>query len=250
MSKPSARPAAISAEALHFRQVSKTYGRQPVLNDLELLVRQGECFALVGINGAGKTTAIKTLLDFSRPDGGTVAIFGESNRDPRARRHLAYLPERFTPPHYLTGRDFLRAMGRLHGVDFDAGRVAALFQALALEETALAKPVRTFSKGMAQKLGLAMCFLSERSLLVLDEPMSGLDPLARALVKRRLQALRAEGRTLFFSTHLLADVEALCDRMAILHGGCLQFIGSPAACRECYAAPDLEAAFLSCIAGG
>ncbi len=248
MSKPSARPAARPAEALHFRQVTKAYGRQPVLDDLELVVGQGECLALVGVNGAGKTTAIKTLLDFSRPHSGTVAIFGEFNRDPRARRHLAYLPERFTPPHYLTGRDFLRSMCRLHGVAFDAGRVAALFQALALEETALSKPVRTFSKGMAQKLGLAMCFLSERRLLVLDEPMSGLDPLARALVKRRLQALREEGRTLFFSTHLLADVEALCDRMAILHRGRLQFIGSPAACRERYAAPDLEAAFLACIA--
>ena len=250
MAKPSTRPAAIPAEALHFRQVSKAYGRQPVLDDLELVVGQGECLALVGVNGAGKTTAIKTLLDFSRPDRGTVVIRGESNRAPRARRHLAYLPERFTPPHYLSGRDFLRNMCRLHGVAFDPGRVLALFEALALEETALDKPVRTFSKGMAQKLGLAMCFLSERPLLVLDEPMSGLDPQARALVKRRLQALRQEGRTLFFSTHLLADVEALCDRMAILHRGRLQVIGTPTACRERYQAPDLEAAFLACIAAG
>lgn len=236
--------------ALSFTAVAKRLGGQMVLAGLELAVREGECFALVGVNGAGKTTAIKTLLDFCRPDAGTVAIRGESSRQPTARRHLAYLPERFTPPHYLRGRDFLHTMGRLHGVALEATRVMALFDALALDASALDKPVRSFSKGMAQKLGLAMCFLSERPLLVLDEPMSGLDPQARALVKRHLQALRREGRTLFFSTHLLADVEALCDRMAILHRGRLQFTGTPAACRERYQAPDLEAAFLACIAGG
>ncbi|MDZ7751816.1 MAG: ABC transporter ATP-binding protein [Gammaproteobacteria bacterium] len=236
--------------ALSFTAVAKRLAGQVVLAGLDLAVREGECFALVGVNGAGKTTAIKTLLDFSRPDAGTVAICGEPSHQPRARRHLAYLPERFTPPHYLSGRDFLHTMCRLHGVAFDPARVSALFEALALDASALDKPVRSFSKGMAQKLGLAMCFLSERPLLVLDEPMSGLDPQARALVKRHLQALRQQGRTLFFSTHLLADVEALCDRLAILHHGRLQFLGTPAACRDRYHAPDLEAAFLSCIADG
>lgn len=239
----------LATQALRYQGVAKRFGRQQVLAGLDLEVRAGECFALVGLNGAGKTTAIKVMLDFARADAGDIAIFEESAARPTARRHLAYLPERFTPPHYLTGRGFLASMGSLYGVGYDEQRVAALLEALALDKAALARPVRSYSKGMAQKLGLVMCFMSDRPLLVLDEPMSGLDPLARSLVKRHLQALRDAGRTLFFSTHLLADVEALADRMAILHHGRLRYVGSPADCRERFNAPDLESAFLACISG-
>jgi len=250
MSAATARDVADDRAALRFEAVTKGFGGRPVLAGLDLAIHAGECFALVGLNGAGKTTAIKTMLDFCRPDGGDIRIFGEPRTTPSARRHLAYLPERFMPPHYLTGRDFLDTMCRLHGVAYEPERVTALFEALALDAAALDRPVRSYSNGMAQKLGLIMCFLSDKPLLVLDEPMSGLDPMARALVKRRLQALRGEGRTLLFSTHLLADVEALGDRMGILHGGRLRFLGSPARCREQFAAPDLESAFLACISEG
>jgi ABC-2 type transport system ATP-binding protein len=118
---------------------------------------------------------------------------------------------------------------------------------LDLDPSALSKSVRDYSKGMAQKLGLAACFLSGKSLFVLDEPMSGLDPKARLLVKRHLRACRSEGRTIFISTHMLSDVEELCDRMGILHAGKLRFVGSPLECRDAYAAETLEEAYLSCI---
>jgi ABC-2 type transport system ATP-binding protein len=127
--------------------------------------------------------------------------------------------------------------------------VHATFDALYLERRALELPVRSFSKGMTQKLGLAACLLSGKRLYVLDEPTSGLDPRARALLKRQLVALRSQGRTLFLTSHLLADVEQLCDRMAVLHAGTIRFIGTPGELLARYDCEHMEAAFLACIAG-
>ncbi len=234
-------------DALQFRNVTKRYPRQLALSNLNLSVRAGEFFGLVGVNGAGKTTLIKSLLDFCDIESGAVEIFGVDHRQAQARARLAYLPERFLPPYYLTGRDFLQFMARLHRVALDDTQVAQMLATLDLEVSALAKPVRDYSKGMAQKLGLAACFLSGKDLLVLDEPMSGLDPKARALLKTYLQQLKKQGKTLFFSTHMLHDVEALCDRIAILHGGNVRFVGSPLACCTQFAAANLEQAYLACI---
>ena len=237
----------MSNEALHFRNVTKRYPRQLALSDLNLSVHAGEFFGLVGVNGAGKTTLIKSLLDFCDIDSGSVEIFGIDHRQSQARARLAYLPERFLPPYYLTGRDFLQFMARLHRVAMDEAQMMQMLATLDLDVSALAKPVRDYSKGMAQKLGLAACFLSGKDLLVLDEPMSGLDPKARALLKTYLQQLRAQGKTLFFSTHMLHDVEALCDRIAILHGGNVRFVGSPQECCAQFGAENLEQAYLNCI---
>ncbi len=235
-------PAALCIDA-----AVKRYGRQAVLDRVYLDVQGGEYFALVGVNGAGKTTLIKALLDFCEIDGGNISIFGTSHRHYRARQRLAFLPERFAPPYFLKGRDFLRYAAGLYGNPFDEDKAAVLMSALDLEETALDKPVREFSKGMAQKLGLVACLLSGKDLLVLDEPMSGLDPKARALTKEHLLGLRDHGQTLFFSTHLLEDVEAMCDRIGVLHAGRMRFIGTPEECCERYRASSLEKAFLNCI---
>ncbi len=232
--------------AISFTGVDKCFGRTPVLKDLSFSVTQGEFFGLVGVNGAGKTTSLKGLLDFSEMDSGKIEVFGVSHRLIAARRRLAYLPERFLPPYYLTGRDFLRYSARLHGSGADTATLEALCASLDLEVAALARPVRQYSKGMAQKLGLIACFLSNKELYILDEPMSGLDPKARILVKRFLEELRARKRTVFFSTHLLTDVESLCDRMGILHGGRLRFVGTPEACRQQFGG-SLEQAYLACI---
>lgn len=234
-------------EALLFRSVTKRYPRQLALSDLSLSVNVGEFFGLVGVNGAGKTTLIKSLLDFCEINSGSVEIFGTDHRQAQARGRLAYLPERFLPPYYLTGRDFLQFMARLHRVAVDEAQAARMLATLDLDASALSKPVRDYSKGMAQKLGLAACFLSGKDLLVLDEPMSGLDPKARALLKKYLQQLKEQGKTLFFSTHMLHDVEALCDRIAILHGGKMRFTGSPQQCCEQFGAGNLEQAYLNCI---
>jgi ABC-2 type transport system ATP-binding protein len=237
----------MSETAIQFLNVVKRYGAQSVLDDVSLSVGAGEFVGLVGVNGAGKTTLIKSLLDFGTVDSGSISIFGVAHTRPESRARLAYLPERFLPPHYLNGREFLRYMANLHGVDYNEARVERMFQTLDLDKTALVKPVRQFSKGMAQKLGLAACFLSDKELLVLDEPMSGLDPKARALLKAHLLELKAQGRTLFFSTHMLGDVEQLCDRIAILHRGKLRFSGSPSECCVKFSAATLEQAYMACI---
>ena len=234
--------------ALRFAQVTKSYGGVPALSDFSLEVRRGAFFGLVGVNGAGKTTLIKCLLDCCDADGGAIDIFDVQHRVTAARARLAYLPERFNPPFYLTGRDFVRYMLELYHAPYDENRVARLFGALDLDRSALDRPARAYSKGMTQKLGLAACLLSGKDLYVLDEPTGGLDPKARALLKAELNALRSAGNTVFFTSHALADVAELCDHMAVLHAGRLCFSGSPQELIGRYGAPNLEQAFLACIA--
>jgi ABC-2 type transport system ATP-binding protein len=234
--------------ALRFADVGKSYAGVPALRDFSLEVSRGEFFGLVGVNGAGKTTLIKCMLDFCDADAGGVEIFGVPHRATAARARLAFLPERFSPPFYLTGRDFLRYMLELYRTPYDGAEVARMFRALDLEASALDRLARTYSKGMTQKLGLAACLLSGKDLYVLDEPTGGLDPKARALLKGELAALRRSGRTVFFTSHALADVAEMCDRMAVLHAGRLRFAGTPRALAGRYQAPDLEQAFLACIA--
>jgi ABC-2 type transport system ATP-binding protein len=234
--------------ALRFSGVAKTYAGTPALSDFSLDVRRGEFFGLVGVNGAGKTTLLKCMLDFCEADRGAISLFGTPHRDTAARARLAYLPERFTPPFYLTGRDFVRYMLELYRTPYDEDRVRALFGSLDLDFAALDRPARVYSKGMTQKLGLAACLLSGKDLYVLDEPTGGLDPRARALLKAELKALKSAGRTVFFTSHALADVAEMCDRMAVLHAGRLRFAGTPREIMARHQAPDLEQAFLACIA--
>lgn len=138
-------------------------------------------------------------------------------------------------------------MAELHGVEYNSKKVADLSSILDLDISALSKPVRDFSKGMAQKLGLVACLMSEKDLMVLDEPMSGLDPKARAYLKQYLIELKQAGKTVFFSTHLLADIEVLCDRIDILHEGRIRFTGTTEECTEMFQAGDLEQAYLACV---
>jgi ABC-2 type transport system ATP-binding protein len=234
-------------EAIRIAALEKRYGNVHALARVDLQVARGEAFGLVGANGAGKTTLIKCLLDLASPDAGAIEIFGDSASRATSRRHLAYLPERFTPPYYLRSREFLAMMLELAGLRYDATRALRALEELALDRGVLEQPVRTLSKGMTQKLGLAACFLVERDMYVLDEPMSGLDPAARVAVKSALRRLRSEGRTLFFTSHVLADVEELCSAIAVLERGRVRFHGAPAALCERYGEPRLESAFMRCI---
>jgi len=238
----------MSDAALRFEQVSKRFGEVAALDAVSLEVRRGEFFGLVGVNGAGKTTLIKCLLDFCDSDEGRIEILGVSHRLTAARGSLAFLPERFNPPHFLTGRDFLQYMMRLYRQPYDELQVEQMFAALDLDLAALGKAARTYSKGMTQKLGLAACLLSGKDLYVLDEPTSGLDPKARALFKEALRVLKQAGRTVFLTSHALADIAEMCDRMAVLHAGRLRYAGSPAELAARAAGGDLERAFLACIA--
>lgn len=237
----------MTSTALRFEQVTKRFGSVAALDEFSLEVARGEFFGLVGVNGAGKTTLIKCLLDFCDA-AGRIEIFGVDHRLTTARQQLAFLPERFNPPHFLTGRDFLRYMLKLYRQTYEEARVVQVFASLDLDPGALDKAARTYSKGMTQKLGLAACLLSGKELYVLDEPTSGLDPKARALLKQALAALRQSKRTVFFSSHALADIAEMCDRMAVLHGGKLRYAGRPADLAATAANGDLEQAFLNCIA--
>lgn len=238
----------MTTPALHFEKIIKSYDKNVALREVNLTVHAGEFFGLVGMNGAGKTTLLKCLLDFCMVDGGKIEIFGVNHRLTQARKPLVFLPERFMPPYYLTGADFLKYMLKLQNIQYEDAHAIHTLEALDLDVSALTKPVRAYSKGMTQKLGLAACFLSGKQLYVLDEPMSGLDPKARALLKIRFQQLRQQACTLFFSSHALSDVEEICDRMAILHGGELRFVGTPGECRSQFQAATLEQAYLACIA--
>jgi ABC-2 type transport system ATP-binding protein len=239
--------AANAQPAVRIEALTKCYGARRALDGVSLAVDAGEAFGLVGANGAGKTTLIRCLLDLVALDHGRVEIFGMAANRPAARRRLAYLPERFVPPHYLTGAEFLRALAALAGERYDEARAVRLVAELELEAEALARPARELSKGMTQKLGLAGCLLLERELYVLDEPMSGLDPAARVAVKTLLARLGREGRTLLFTSHVLADVDELCASIAVLERSRLRYRGAPQALCARYGEASLERAFLRCI---
>lgn len=233
--------------AVEFSGVCRQFRGTTAAADISFSVAAGECFALVGVNGAGKTTLLRCMLDYCRADRGSIHLFGIPSIRADARSQVAWLPERFAPPYYLTGEDYLRYHAALRGMPHDASAALARLQDLDFDPAALARPARTFSKGMLQKLGLAACLLARRPLTVLDEPMSGLDPLARARVRAALSGLRSDGRTLLFSSHSLEDVAALCDRLAVIHRGRLAYAGTPAGLCERTGTSVLEQAFLRCI---
>lgn len=236
----------LDVPALAIRALGKRYGVRPVLEAIDLEVAPGAAFGLVGGNGAGKTTLIKCTLDLCAPDAGSIAIFGVPHVFPHARARLAFIPERFVPPHYLRGREFIALMLSLNGAAYESERVAQLLEDLELDASALERPVGQLSKGMTQKLGLLGCFLTKRDLYVLDEPMSGLDPSGRVAVKSVLARLTREGRTLFFTSHVLSDVEELCSKIAVLAGGIIRFLGAPRELCERYSELHLERAFIRC----
>ena len=233
--------------AVRVEKLAKRYGGIEALRGVSLEVARGEAFGLVGANGAGKTTLIKCALDLCAPDAGGVEIFGVDRRQPASRLRLAYVPERFVPPHYMSAREFIELMVRLCGTTFDGARTARMLEQLELARDVLERPVRKLSKGMTQKLGLAASFLLDRDLYVLDEPMSGLDPVARVAVKAVLRRMAGEGKTLFFTSHVLIDVEELCTSIAVLDAGMIRFRGAPSELCARYSEPRLEGAFMRCI---
>jgi ABC-2 type transport system ATP-binding protein len=233
--------------AIRIDALRKRYGRLLALDAVDLVVARGAAFGLVGANGAGKTTLIKCLLDLCAYDSGEVRIFGLASDLPQSRRRLAYVPERFMPPHYLRSREFIELLARSFELSYDPARAQSMLGELELDADVLERPVRGLSKGMTQKLGLAASFLLERDLYVLDEPMSGLDPAARVAVKAALRRLAAEGRTLFFTSHVLADVEELCSSVAVLERGRVRWHGPPSGLCAKYGEPRLEQAFMRCV---
>ncbi len=202
-------------------------GRTSVLRGLDLEVRRGEVYGFIGANGAGKTTTIKIVTGLVTADAGQVTLLGQPATRPAARRRLGYLPEQPNFYGYLTGREFLRFQARLAGVP--PGERGAAVERL-LSEVGMAsradRPIRKCSKGMLQRLGIAQALLGGPELLILDEPMSGLDPAGRRDVRDLILAQRERGTTVFFSSHILSDAEVLCDRVGILESGRLALEGT------------------------
>jgi ABC-2 type transport system ATP-binding protein len=220
--------APVRAEAL-----TKTYrvgfwGRRVrAVEDLSFEVRAGEIFGLLGPNGAGKTTTLKMLLGFVKPSSGHAWISGNRVGTVSSRRSLGYLPENPALYEFLRGDEYLMFAGRLAGLSRAEARKWA---AEMLERVGLAgradRPIRKFSKGMVQRLALAQALIGDPGIVILDEPMSGLDPIGRKDVRDLILELREHGRTVLFSTHILSDVEAICDRVGILVEGRLTDCGA------------------------
>jgi ABC-2 type transport system ATP-binding protein len=191
-----------------------------ILKGITFAVREGEIFGYLGPNGAGKTTTIKCLLGLIRPDAGTIEILGRSHLSPRSREPLGFLPENPYFYDYLTAREFLSFTADLFGIGRPEKRerIAKLLALVGLERAA-DLPLRKFSRGMLQRAGLAQALINEPKLVILDEPLGGMDPIGRKEIRDIIVRFKDQGRTVFFTSHILQDIEMICDRVAIIVGG-------------------------------
>ena len=201
--------------------------RVRALDRLNLSVERGEIFGFLGGNGAGKTTTIKLLMRLMFPSAGTAKILGRDISDVKMHQRIGYLPENPYFYDYLTARELLNYFAELFGIEKAERkrRVEELLDKVGLEENQRGKQLRKFSKGMLQRVGLAQSLINEPEIVFLDEPMSGLDPVGRREIRELIANLREKGVTVFMSTHILSDIEVLCDRVAILRKGKLAATG-------------------------
>ena len=232
-------------KTLNVYNLNKKFGNKVVLNNINLTINKNEIFGLIGLNGAGKTTFIKTILDLLDPDSGNIEIMGLSSTYTKSRQNLRYLPEKFQVSSMLKGIEFLKIFSNFNSKnEAILDEIYELADLLALDRKALSNKVSKYSKGMMQKLGLISTFLGKSDLVILDEPMSGLDPKARICLKELLLKSRLEGKSIFFSSHVLSDIDEICDRIAVLNNGKLSFIGTPNELKVKHNETLLEKAFL------
>jgi ABC-2 type transport system ATP-binding protein len=217
--------------SLSLSGVSKSYRthfwQRPVrsLDGLDLSIEEGEIFGLLGPNGAGKTTTIKLALGLIFPDEGEIRLMGRPAEEPSSRARVGYLPENPYFPEHLTGRELVRFAATLHGIPRHSAHRAAdeMLDRVGLSGSA-DRPIRKYSKGMAQRAGMARVLVSRPRFVILDEPMSGLDPIGRREFRDLILELRESGVTVLFASHVLSDAEMLCDRVAILKAGRLRAV--------------------------
>jgi ABC-2 type transport system ATP-binding protein len=223
--------AAIETYALRKDYLAGFWRKKPriALRPLTLSVKEGEIFGYLGPNGAGKTTTLRLLMGLAAPTSGSFKILGGDIGDRRVRAQIGFLPEQPYFYDYLTAKELLNYYGQLSGVEASdrQRRVEATLSDVGLSDASNVQ-LRKFSKGMLQRVGIAQAILHDPPLVILDEPMSGLDPIGRREVRDLIQSLKDRGKTVFFSTHILSDAEALCDRVAILNKGELRGIGAVA----------------------
>jgi ABC-2 type transport system ATP-binding protein len=211
---------AAGVAAIELAGARKAYGDRVALHGLDLRVEQGEVFGFLGPNGAGKTTAMKILTGLVRASAGVARVLGRPVGEPAARRRIGYLPEHFRFQEWATGEELLDLHGRLAGLPAArrAARVAEVLELVGLAGRGRQR-IRSYSKGMTQRIGLAQALLAEPELVLLDEPTSALDPVGRREVRDLIRELRGRGVTVFLNSHLLGEVELVCDRVAIIDQG-------------------------------
>lgn len=229
---------------LKISEISKSFGDKCVLDKIEFSVKENEIFGFIGLNGIGKTTLIKIILDLLDQDHGEAEIFGVSRVLPESRKRVCYLPEKFQPSQHLKGVEFLKFVLDFYGKKYDAEKSQRICKNLDLDFKVLNLKVTKYSKGMTQKLGLLAVFLSEADLVILDEPMSGLDPKARIALKKELIAYKNSGKTIFFSSHILSDMDEICDSIAVLNNTNIVYQGTPKDFKIKHKEDNLEKAFL------
>ncbi|SDT93687.1 ABC-2 type transport system ATP-binding protein [Verrucomicrobium sp. GAS474] len=243
-----------SPAALTLRRLSKTYrlpwkrARLRALDALDLDIAPGEVFGLLGPNGSGKSTTLKLILGLARPDGsadaaagGSALVFGHPAGSEAARRRIGFMPEEPRFYRFLNGAELLRFHGALAGLSGAAleKRIAEMLALVGLDEAGRDRPLSSYSKGMLQRIGLAQALLHDPDLVILDEPTAGVDPLGAREIRALVGRLKAAGKTVLFSTHLLTEAEALADRVAILHRGRKILEGTPAALLSLPGATDI-----------
>lgn len=236
-----------SAAPLFVQDVCKKFGSQVVLDRVSLSLEAGEIFGLIGLNGVGKTTLIKIILNLLQSDSGMCQLFGLDSKNFKAHESIIYLPEKFQPSKYLTGLEYLDLSLSYYNKKLDTGRADKLAEHLDLDPAKLRFRVGAYSKGMGQKLGLLSAFMVDVPLLILDEPMSGLDPSARIKLKSLLLDYRSKGNTIFFSSHILSDIDEICNRIGVIHNRKLQYMGTPDGFKREYQGNSLEHCFLGAL---
>jgi len=232
---------------VEFPSRESSAGVKVALNGLDLEVGAGEVFGFLGPNGAGKTTTMNVLLGFVNATSGQAKLFGVDVREPIARQRIGYLPELTYYYKFLTAEELLRFYARIFDIPREETerRIDQLMKLVELEH-ARRRPIKTYSKGMQQRVGLAQALINNPDLLILDEPTSGLDPLGRMKVREIIQRLKNEGKTVFFSSHELGEAETICDRVAIICLGELKAVGKVTELVAQYQC-DLENLFLKLI---
>lgn len=237
-----------------FESVWKKYSKElfrtatPALQDVSFSLQPGKTLGLIGANGAGKSTSIRLLMDFIRPTQGKISLFDRSPSDLSLRNRIGYLPETASFPANLTIANLLRFTGTTCSIPKTTWkrRSEELLHELDLWE-ARRKPLRIYSKGMQQRANFALALLNDPQMLILDEPMSGLDPIGRGLIINLIQRLKDQGKTILFCSHILGDVDRLVDQLLVLHKGRVLFNGLPADFLEAEQHLSIEAAYLSLI---
>lgn len=226
-------------QTLVVENLCKSYKKNSILEDISFAVEENEIFGIVGLNGAGKTTLIKIILNLISGDSGSFSLTNQKN--------IFYLPEKFHPSPLLTGKEFVKFSNSFFKIEQNDDVIKQYFKAFDIDTKFLNKRIGSYSKGMGQKVGLISAFMSNADILILDEPMSGLDPLARITLKNEVLKYKNRNKTIIFSSHILSDVEEICSRFMLIYDKKMNFLGKIDDFLRETGKQNLESAFLEKI---